>query len=121
MSDRPATAFSLSCSPRLWCHGFRARSAPARLSPGSASPYRPATPCLRSSPGWDYGPSVPGDLGRDDVLGVPRVQAIHAGPLYHTSGDVTETISVNGLERAARFYAYFIDGVGRATRAQIDP
>ena len=69
----------------------------------------------------DYGSSVPGDLGRYDVLGVPRVQAIHAGPLYHTSADVFETISVNGLERAARFYAYFIDGVARASRQQLDP
>jgi hypothetical protein len=67
----------------------------------------------------DYGSSVPGDLGRYDVLGVPRVQAIHAGPLYHTSADVFETVSVNGLERAARFYAYFIDGVARASRQQL--
>jgi hypothetical protein len=69
----------------------------------------------------DYGTSVPGDLGRYDVLGVPRVQAIHAGPLYHTSADVLESISVGGLERAARFYAFFIDGVAKATREQIDP
>lgn len=69
----------------------------------------------------DYGSSVPGDLGRYEALGVPRVQAIHAGPLYHTSADVLETISIAGLERAARFYAFFIDGVARATRAQIDP
>jgi hypothetical protein len=69
----------------------------------------------------DYGTGVPGDLGGYASLGVPRVQAIHAGPLYHTSGDVFETISVEGLERAARFYAYFIDGVARASRAQLDP
>jgi len=69
----------------------------------------------------DYGSGVPGDLGRYDVLGVPRVQAIHAGPLYHTSADVLETVSVHGLERAARFYAFFIDGVARASRAEIDP
>jgi len=69
----------------------------------------------------DYGNGVPGDLGGYTPLGVPRVQAIHAGPLYHTSGDVFESISVEGLERAARFYAYFIDGVAKATRAQLDP
>jgi hypothetical protein len=69
----------------------------------------------------DYGPGVPGDLGRYEVLGVPRVQAIHAGPLYHTSADIFETVSVNGLERAARFYAFFIDGVAKAPRAEIDP
>jgi len=69
----------------------------------------------------DYGTGVPGDLGRYDSLGVPRVQAIHAGPLYHTSADVLETISVAGLERAARFYAFFIDGVARASRRELDP
>lgn len=69
----------------------------------------------------DYGASVPGDLGRYAPLGVPRVQAIHAGPLYHTSGDVLESVSVEGLERAARFYAFFINGVANAQRSQIDP
>lgn len=74
---------------------------------------------FRLRPG--YSSSVPGDLGRYEPLGIPRVQAIHAGPLYHTTGDVLETISVEGLERAARFYAFFIDGVAKATREQIDP
>ena len=68
-----------------------------------------------------YSTSVAGDLGGYAPLGIPRVQAIHAGPLFHTSGDVLETISVDGLERAARFYAYYIDGVAMATTAEIDP
>jgi hypothetical protein len=49
--------------------------------------------------------SVPGDLGGYGPLGVARVQANHSGPMYHTSGDVFEMISVPGLERAARFFA----------------
>ena len=32
-----------------------------------------------------------------------------------------ETISVEGLERAARFYAFFIEGVANAPRGEIDP
>jgi acetylornithine deacetylase/succinyl-diaminopimelate desuccinylase-like protein len=68
-----------------------------------------------------YSTSVAGDLGGYASLGVPRVQAIHAGPLYHTSGDVLESISVQGLERAARFYAHWIDGVAKMPRADIDP
>lgn len=68
-----------------------------------------------------YSASVPGDLGRYEALGIPRVQAIHTGPLYHTTGDVFETISVEGLERAARFYAFFIEGVATASRGEIDP
>ena len=65
--------------------------------------------------------SVSGDLGGYAPLGVARVQAIHSGPMYHTSGDVLETISVPGLERAARFYTYFITEAAKAPREQINP
>ena len=68
-----------------------------------------------------YSTSVAGDLGGYAPLGVPRVQAIHAGPLYHTSGDVLESISVTGLERAARFYAHWVDAVTKMDRSDIDP
>ena len=68
-----------------------------------------------------YSTSVAGDLGGYAPLGVPRVQAIHAGPLYHTSGDVLESISVTGLERAARFYAYWVEAVTKMDRSDIDP
>jgi hypothetical protein len=68
-----------------------------------------------------YSTSVAGDLGGYASLGVPRVQAIHAGPLYHTSGDVLQSVSVEGLERAARFYAYWIANVAEMSRADIDP
>ncbi len=50
-----------------------------------------------------------------------RVQAIHAGPLYHTSGDVLASVSVEGLERSARFCAYWIDAVAKMPRTDIDP
>jgi len=69
----------------------------------------------------DYDEGVPGDLGGYASLGVARVQAIHAGPLYHTSGDVFKSVSVEGLERAARFYAYFVSEVAKAPRAQLNP
>jgi hypothetical protein len=68
-----------------------------------------------------FSDSVPGDLGGYEPLKVPRVQAIHSGPMYHTSGDVLESISVPGLERAARFYTYFVTEVAKATRSGIDP
>ena len=51
--------------------------------------------------------SIAGDLGGYAPLKVARVQAIHSGPMYHTSGDVLDTISEAGLERAARFYAFW--------------
>ena len=67
------------------------------------------------------GSPVPGDLGGYAPLGIPRVQAIHSGPMYHTSGDVLETISVPGLERAARFFAYFVAETAGAPRHELDP
>lgn len=63
--------------------------------------------------------SIAGDLGGYAPLGVPRVQAIHAGPMYHTSGDTLDTISTPGLERAARFYAYFVSDIARTDRAAL--
>jgi hypothetical protein len=68
-----------------------------------------------------FSSSTAGDLGGYAPLGVPRVQAIHSGPMYHTSGDVLETISVPGLERAARFYAYFVADVAQAARKDLQP
>ena len=65
--------------------------------------------------------SVSGDLGGYAPLGVARVQAIHSGPMYHTSGDVLETISVPGLERAARFYTYFVNEIAKTARNEINP
>ena len=65
--------------------------------------------------------SVSGDLGGYAPLGVARVQAIHSGPMYHTSGDVLDTISTPGLERAARFYTYFVSEAAKAPREQINP
>jgi hypothetical protein len=68
-----------------------------------------------------FSSSIAGDLGGYAPLNVPRVQAIHSGPMYHTSGDVLETISVPGLERAARFYAYFVADVAQASRRDLQP
>lgn len=68
----------------------------------------------------DFSNFIPGDLGGYGPLNVPRVQAIHAGPLYHTSGDVLDTISVPGLERAARFYAYFLTEAAKLPKTAID-
>ena len=75
--------------------------------------------------GYTYNPniteSVPGDLGGYAPLNVARVQGIHSGPFYHTSGDVFGTISMEGLERAANFYRYFIDAVAGAPAASVNP
>ena len=65
--------------------------------------------------------AVPGDLGGYEPLKVPRVQAIHSGPMYHTSGDTLDTISTPGLERAARFYAYLLREAAVTPKDAINP
>jgi hypothetical protein len=69
----------------------------------------------------EFSNSIAGDLGGYAPLNVARVQAIHAGPMYHTSGDTLDTISTPGLERAARFYAYFVAAVARIDRHALNP
>ena len=67
------------------------------------------------------GTGVPGDLGGYRSLGVPLAQFIYASPMYHTSGDVLDTISTPGLERAARFHAYVIAKAADAPLEQLQP
>lgn len=44
----------------------------------------------------------------------PIVTTMQAPPLYHTSGEVNDVISVPGLERMARFMRFFIEEVAKA-------
>jgi hypothetical protein len=67
----------------------------------------------------EFRAAVPGDLGGYRSLGAARVQAIHSGPMYHTSGDVLATISASGLERAARFYTFFVREAAKAALEEI--
>lgn len=69
----------------------------------------------------EFREAAPGDLGGYRPLAVPMIQAIHSGPMYHASGDVLDTISIPGLERAARFYTYFTQAVVQAERNAIAP
>ena len=54
-------------------------------------------------------------------LDVALVTTMQAPPLYHTSGEVLEVISTPGLERMARFLAFFIKAVDGAPLEQIHP
>ncbi len=60
-----------------------------------------------------------GEGGGYRIANVPIVTTMQAPPLYHTSGEVAEIISVPGLERMARFMAFFIEEVDQADRALI--
>jgi hypothetical protein len=65
------------------------------------------------------GAGVPGDLGGYRTLAVPMTQMIQSGTFYHSSGDVYEAVPAEGLERAARFHAFFVDQVDRAAESLI--
>ena len=60
-----------------------------------------------------------GDLGGYRPLNVPMTQMIQSGTFYHSSGDVSESVPAEGLERAARFHAFFIEQVDSAPEALI--
>ena len=62
---------------------------------------------------------VSGDLGGYRPLNVPMTQMIQSGTFYHSSGDVYEQVPSEGLERAARFHAWFIEQVDRAPETMI--
>ncbi len=62
-----------------------------------------------------------GEGGGYRSAGVPIVTTMQAPPLYHTSGEVFEVVSTPGLERMARFMAWFVRQVDRAERNRIDP
>lgn len=58
---------------------------------------------------------LPGELRAFlDTPDIAQTQMIASGALYHTSGDDLHSIPPEGLERAARFHAYFIEKVANA-------
>ena len=62
-----------------------------------------------------------GEGGGFRSTGVPIVTTMQAPPLYHTSGEVFEVVSTPGLERMARFMAWFVKQVDSASNTTIDP
>ncbi len=62
-----------------------------------------------------------GETGGYSGLNLARITVIQAPPLYHTTGEVSDVISTPGLERIARFFAFFVKEVGKAPRAQVNP
>ena len=57
-----------------------------------------------------------GEGGGYRSAGGPIVTTMQAPPLYHTSGEVSEVISIPGMERMARFMAFFVKQVDVAER-----
>ena len=69
----------------------------------------------------DISTMASGEGGGYRAMGAPIITTMQAPPLYHTSGEVIEAVSMPGLERMARFLAFFIKAVDQAPREQIDP
>lgn len=53
-------------------------------------------------------PMASGETGGFSDIDAPRITIMQAPPLYHTSGEVAEVISTPGMERMARFLAWFV-------------
>ena len=62
-----------------------------------------------------------GETGGYAAIPGARLTIMQAPPLYHTTGETLSAISTPGLERIARFFAYFVKEVDKATAAQINP
>ncbi len=62
-----------------------------------------------------------GETGGWASLNVAKVSVMQAPPLYHTTGEVLDVISTPGLERIARFLAFFVTAADRAPRERINP
>jgi hypothetical protein len=62
-----------------------------------------------------------GEGGAYRRTGVPILTTMQGPPMYHTTGEVIDMVSVPGMERMARFMAYFVKEVSRAPAEMIDP
>lgn len=66
-------------------------------------------------------PMASGEGGGYRNRGVAVFTAMQAPPLYHTSGEVVEVVSTPGLERMARFLAFFVREADGAPANEINP
>lgn len=62
-----------------------------------------------------------GETGGYAGIKTARLTIMQAPPLYHTTGEVLGVISTPGLERMARFFAYFVKESDKVPAAQINP
>ena len=89
------------------------------LAPFVGELWKEAPHCFGVATYQQYARNVSGDLGGFSPLAVPMTQMIQSGTFYHTSGDVFEQVPEAGLERAARFYAWFVEQLDAAPEALI--
>ncbi|MGE0158881.1 MAG: M28 family peptidase [Gemmatimonadales bacterium] len=77
----------------------------------------------RYGPNFVAGPNTTasGEGGAYSRTGVPVFTTIQGPPMYHTTGEVLEMVSTPGMERMARFMAWFVKEVSKAPAGAIDP
>jgi len=66
-------------------------------------------------------PMLSGETGGFTSMEVALITIMQAPPLYHTTGETLDVISTPGLERMARFLAYFVKQAGKAQVTAINP
>jgi hypothetical protein len=64
---------------------------------------------------------VSGEMGGFAPMKIAKAMVIQAPPLYHTTGEVLDIISTPGLERMARYLAFFVKEVAAAPKEKINP
>jgi hypothetical protein len=60
-----------------------------------------------------------GETGGFAAIDAPKITIMQAPPLYHTTGEVLDVISTPGLERMARFLAFFLKETDKLTGDQL--
>jgi hypothetical protein len=66
-------------------------------------------------------PMSSGETGGFASIDAALVTIMQAPPLYHTTGETIGIISTPGLERMARFLAFFVKQSGKAPKTDINP
>lgn len=66
-------------------------------------------------------PMLSGETGGFTAIEKALVTIMQAPPLYHTTGETLDVISTPGLERMARFLAFFVKQAGKAPATEINP
>ena len=62
-----------------------------------------------------------GEGGSYSRTGVPVFTTMQGPPMYHSTGEVIDMVSTPGMERMARFMAYFVKEISTAPADVIDP
>lgn len=62
-----------------------------------------------------------GETGGFGGIQTAKITVMQAPPLYHTTGETLDVISTPGLERMARFLAYFVTEASKAPKDKLNP